>query len=145
MHGGSPWLLGRTQLYASSDLSRHCGTSQVMSGLDGQQVLHGITVFSCNEKCPFGQVKTSTVSISISTPRSIDLIPGTRLGPLSQGYGIDAFREDEKKFLISAGAGAAKAHLKCVTRTSSMGSYGALKSKKAQAREIYRRGEGTFG
>ena len=26
----------------------------------------------------------------------------------SQGYGIDAFREDEKKFLISAGAGAAK-------------------------------------
>lgn len=25
-----------------------------------------------------------------------------------QGYGIDAFREDEKKFLISAGAGAAK-------------------------------------
>ena len=26
-----------------------------------------------------------------------------------QGYGIDAFREDEKKFLISAGAGAAKA------------------------------------
>ena len=28
---------------------------------------------------------------------------------LGQGYGIDAFREDEKKFLISAGAGAAKA------------------------------------
>ncbi|CAJ1374166.1 unnamed protein product [Effrenium voratum] len=28
---------------------------------------------------------------------------------LTKGYGIDAFREDEKKFLISAGAGAAKA------------------------------------
>ncbi|CAK8985673.1 unnamed protein product [Durusdinium trenchii] len=28
---------------------------------------------------------------------------------LTAGYGIDAFREDEKKFLISAGAGAAKA------------------------------------
>ena len=36
----------------------------------------------------------------------------------SQGYGIDAFREDEKKFLISAGAGAAKVRGVVVMRPS---------------------------
>ncbi|CAK9099898.1 Dynein axonemal heavy chain 6 (Axonemal beta dynein heavy chain 6) (Ciliary dynein heavy chain 6) [Durusdinium trenchii] len=38
-----------------------------------------------------------------------DLLLGENQREVVAGYGIDAFREDEKKFLISAGAGAAKA------------------------------------
>merc|ERR1719446_131699 len=36
---------------------------------------------------------------------------------LTKGYGIDAFREDEKKFLIAAGAGEAKSTMFLISDT----------------------------
>ena len=52
--------------------------------------------------------KAQTCTTDPTQPSEARATRCSRLAVL-QGYGIDAFREDEKKFLISAGAGAAKA------------------------------------